>query len=784
MSRLKRISHKNAVCCRMIRKNLSGNKAVSLITMLFIAAASMLLSLSALLTANLAGAVEQLMMDAQTPHFMQMHTGDPGITKLEAFAKDNANVADFQVLNFLNLNNAHISIGGNSLAGSVQDNGVCVQSGRFDFLLGPDNQPVRPGRGEIYVPVCYYKDGVAKAGDKAVLSGHIFTVAGFVRDSQMNSSLASSKRFVVSEADYSLLEPLGTAEYLIEFRLKDLSGLGTFEAAYSAAGLASNGPALTWPLFRMISAVSDGIMIAVIVLVGILVIFIALLCVRFTLLAKIEDDYREIGVMKAVGMRVTDIRRIYLAVYGFLAAAGSAAGFLLSILLLKPLREGIRLNLGDGGGGASSLLAGLAGAALVFLLILLYVNWNLRRFHQISAVQAIRFGCRTGASDGFRVVRLSNKSRCSVNFLLAINDVLARKRLYATMLFVIMLSSFIMIVPQNLYHTISGEDFVTYIGVGDCDLRLDIRQTGQIEDKTAEVGAFMREDPEIADYALFVSKTYQIRTEDGAAENLKVELGEHTAFPLRYASGTMPAKESDIALSALNAKELGKNIGDTIILLSPDGERSLTVCGIYSDITNGGKTAKAAFADRSKEAEWSIVCANLADKSMLSRINLKYSKKFPYAKISGIDEYMAQTFGQTLRSVRSASLSAGLSAAVITLLVTLLFMKLLVAKDRYSISVLRAIGYTRSDIGLQYAWRAVSVLSIGIILGTVLAGTLGEKLAAAAISSFGAETFRFIVDPLSTYFLSPLILLLTALSAVVLGTSRAGDVKLFESIKE
>ena len=67
---------------------------------------------------------------------------------------------------------------------------------------------------------------------------------------------------------------------------------------------------------------------------------------------------------------------------------------------------------------------------------------------------------------------------------------------------------------------------------------------------------------------------------------------------------------------------------------------------------------------------------------MLSRINLKYSKKFPYAKISGIDEYMAQTFGQTLRSVRSASLSAGLSAAVITLLVTLLFMKLLVAKDR------------------------------------------------------------------------------------------------------
>ena len=99
----------------------------------------------------------------------------------------------------------------------------------------------------------------------------------------MNSSLASSKRFVVSEADYSLLEPLGTAEYLIEFRLKDLSGLGTFEAAYSAAACIQRACAHLAPVSddkRRFRRYYD----CCYCIGGHLVIFIALLCVRFTLL--------------------------------------------------------------------------------------------------------------------------------------------------------------------------------------------------------------------------------------------------------------------------------------------------------------------------------------------------------------------------------------------------------------------------------------------------------------------------------------------------------------------
>ena len=769
---------------KIIQRDIAGNKAVSFLTVLFITAAAMLLSLAGILVTNLFGSIDRLMADAKTPHFMQMHTGDVDFEELEAFAEGNSAVEDFQVLEFLNVGGEKIRLGENSLALSVQDNGFSVQSSRFDFLLDENNRPAQPKDGELWVPVCYNRDHTVQAGDKAVINGKTFVVTGFVRDSQMNSTLASSKRFVVSAGDYAQLKEGGSVEYLIEFRLKDLSDLSEFESAYSASQMPANGPTLSWPLFRMISAVSDGIMIAVILLVSVIVILIALLCIRFTLLAKIEDDYREIGVMKAVGVRVSDIQSIYLAVYAVLAAAGCIMGFLLSLALRGPLQESIRANLGESGNDGLSFLLGMAGTLLLFFFILFFIRRILKRFRRISPVQAIRQGSEQENVRGGKSLRLSKNRWLSANLFLAVKDIAARKRLYLTMLFVIILACFIMVVPQNLYHTISDSSFVTYLGVGRCDLRMDIQQTEELEEKAGSVGEYLERDSAVETYAVFVTELFDQEQEDGTTEQIKVELGNHGAFPLQYVDGRLPSRDSDIALSVLYAEEMDKKVGDKMILLTDKGEKQLTVCGIYSDITNGGKTAKAAFQPGTREAAWSTVCVNLKQPGVLAEKTEEYSRKFPYAKVSGMEDYVAQTFGQTLRAVRTASVGAGFVAVVVTLLVILLFMKLLTAKDRYSIAVLKSVGFTGSDISRQYIWRSVLVVILGILLGSVLAGTLGERIAGAAISSLGAAAFQFTEDPLSSFVLSPVVLLFTALAATIAGTAKAGNLCISQSIKE
>ncbi len=37
---------------------------------------------------------------------------------------------------------------------------------------------------------------------------------------------------------------------------------------------------------------------------------IAMLCIRFTIITSMEEDYREIGVMKAIGIHNKDIQKI------------------------------------------------------------------------------------------------------------------------------------------------------------------------------------------------------------------------------------------------------------------------------------------------------------------------------------------------------------------------------------------------------------------------------------------------------------------------------------------
>lgn len=131
-----------------------------------------------------------------------------------------------------------------------------------------------------------------------------------------------------------------------------------------------------------------------------------------------------------------------------------------------------------------------------------------------------------------------------------------------------------------------------------------------------------------------------------------------------------------------------------------------------------------------------------------------------------------------------ASYAAIAVALSLTVLITLLFMRMLVTKDRYPIAVMKAFGFTNADIRTQYVARSVFVLTIGILLGMVLANTLGENLAAALIASFGAASFSFVVNPLESYLILPLLMVAAVLAATAFGTRDAGKIRISENIKE
>ena len=751
---------------RMIINDIKANKLVSAATCIFMAVTAMLLGLSILLYASLADSIDSLMTEAKTPDFLQMHTGELDMDRLNDFAQQREDIEAMQVCTFLNLQNSQISIGNESFENNMQDNGLSCQSSLFDYLVDADNKAIYPSEGEVYVPVCYRKEYGTEAGDVMRIGTEELIVAGFLRDSQMNSMMASSKRFLISEPDYERLRQLGSEEYLIEFRLKDGSDINAFATAYKDAGLPDNGPTITYPLIRMMNALSDGMMILVILLVSVVVLLISMLCIRYIILTQLEKDKTGIGMLKAVGISRRDIRKLYMSKYLILSVVGCMTGVIAAIITAKPVGAQMRELYGNAGNTGLIYALMILGALAAEGVILLSVNRTLHRTDRISAADALYGRGSFGK----------------------------KKNLWLPAMIITAAAMFMILVPQNMKSTIEAPEFVTYMGIGESHIRIDVRQTGNVRKIAGEVTEDIGHDNRVRDYVLMETGSYRTILQNGSSYDLMIENGDHSRFPVRYTEGRYPENDREIALSVLNAEEMGVKLGDEIIVCKEmkDGtaeEISCSVCGIYSDITNGGKTAKACMKDPDDATPvmWSIIYLSLADEDLTREWTNEYQDRYSSfesgVKVTLIADYLKGTYGQTIRNISKAAAVSSVMACFVLFIVMLLLIRLVVWRERNDSSLKKALGFTSSDIRMEYLKKTVTYILPGIVLGVFAGIVPGQSLAALFLRSMGAYSFRFIIDPLTVFAAAPAMIAVSAVLAAILSLTEVKRIHAWDCLR-
>lgn len=735
---------------KLIWNDVRQNKLLSAATVFFMAVSAMMLALTALLFSSLLGAIGQLMDAAQVPDYLQMHTGELDRGAVSDFAESREDVRSWQICRFLNLDNSQVTLGGHSLLDSTQDNGLCVQSEGFDYLLDMDDQRPEVPPGQVYVPACYRIRYDLNVGDAMRIGGEELAIAGFLRDAQMNSMMASSKRFLVSGWDYERLKPYGEEEYLIEFLLEDGADTNALSTAYTQRGLPSNGPAITKPLIRMMNALSDGTTIVVIFLAAVVVLLVALLCIRFILAIRMERDKREVGMLKALGVGRGEIKRLYFSKYILFSACGGLLGLGVSAVLRGPLDRRIRELYGASEHGAQAAALALCAAAVVEGVILLCVWRSLKKTDKLSVLAA----------------------------LFPVREQRQNWRQYLLIGFVSAACAFLMLLPQNLYSTVASPTFVTYMGIGNADVRMDVRQGADICSTTEQLAAALGRDARVERYAVLQTQSLPAVLTDGTACNLTVEMGDHMVFPVRCSEGRLPATDHEIALSALNARELGLSVGDTLWLGTGGEGIRCTVCGIYSDITNGGKTAKAGGRAGSAPVIWSVLYVSLKDPGDSAQWIEAYGRTG--ADVTDIGDYVQDTYGPTLAQLHLASRGATLVAVVVAFVVIALFLRLIVERNRDTISLQKALGFTGGEIGRAYFFKGVFSTAAGVAAGLALGTWLGEGLCGVVLRSFGADSFRFIIRWDRLLVGIPAVILGTTILAVLMGTAEIQRIKAYE----
>ncbi len=734
---------------KILKNDLVKNKLANLSVFAFFTAASVLFAVTLSLSVQLTDSISGLMETAVTPDYLQMHAGEIDEEKIEAFFNAQEDARDFQICRFLNIDSNDFCLEDCSLSGSTQDNGVCIQSERFDFLVDMDNQVPALRKGEIGVPVCYMRQYGLSKGSAVTIGAMEFEVACFIRDSQMNSMMASSKRFLVCPEDYRALLDIGEEEYLIEFLLSENADTSVFSAEYARAGLPKNGPEITRSLILMVNVLSDGIMIMVILFVSILVLLVALLCIRFIVLTKLGEDKKEIGMLKALGISRREIRKLYFFKYAVIAAASLVAAVCIAMGLSSPLGRQIRELYGNSQSAAAMVCMAVLGSGMVSGITLLTI-WNLlKRTEKMSARQAI-----FDISD-------SRKKKLTLKW-------------YLPAVLIAAAGAMLMVVPINIHSTISSPLFVTYMGIGSGEIRIDVRQSGRIAFDACELAEKLEKDERVSGFVRLDTVSTKAMTAGSEEINLLAEYGDHSLFPVSYSEGSAPDGDRRIALSILNARELGLRVGDEIRIIRDGKEIPYVVCGVYSDITNGGKTAKIFDQDLSAygsdQVMWSIFYVSLADgrnmKEWIAEYKAIGDKTF---RVSDIASYVTSTFGQTITQIRLAAVLSVIASSVILFVVLLLFSRLYIQSDRKDVSLKKALGFRWKAVAKTYVSKYACSILAGIAVGEALGFLSGESLTGLLLKYLGADGFRFIPDWRNVLLSVPLLVFTVCATAVCCG---------------
>jgi len=712
---------------------------------------------------------------AKPPHFMQMHMGEIDQKEINEFAQSVDYVKDWQTVEMLNIYSGNIWVTKSngtsfSMSDSLLDIGMVKQNQEYDLLLDMENKPLYPSQGEIGVPIILVDRYDIEIGDTLTIKDEDysmdFVVSSYVRDSQMNSTLTSSTRFLINEEDHhKLKENTGQLEYLIEFYLKDTSLAAKLQTAYENAGMPVNGQGVTYGIIRLLSGFSYIIMVLVIILVSFFLIFIVFLCLRFTILAAMEEEIKSIGTMRAIGMSYLNIRQIYMMKYRGLAIMGCIIGYIISLFANRLFTSNITKTFGAPKMTLTAVLVPILTVFLVYILEVHFCKRIMKKIKKITVIEAlVSSGDRdvTKKSKLVKYISLSRLKSLPVNLFLGIRQVMVKSKTWFIMFFIMIISTSIMLVPMNLLNTLKSPQVITYMGQSMRDIIISLSVSDSLNERYDEVSTILNNDRDVLEYSVEARMVYEGINKDDEWINIHVDFSEAAKTELQYLKGNEPMNKNEIALSLMNANEMGVNVGDTLTIRIKGEEISILVSGIYQDVTSGGYTAKMVGDYDIEAVEGYSFFINLnEDVDIDEKVDIYKNTMGIDVEVIAMEEFVDQTLGGVTSQLSKAVYAVAVMAICLVALITVLFLKLQTAKEYSQIAIMKAMGFSVLDIRKQYLIKVSLVSLIGVIVGTLLANTLGEVIVSSIIRivGLGISKVSFIINPFEAYLLFPLAIL-------------------------
>lgn len=642
----------------------------------------------------------------------------------------------------------------------------------------------------IYLPYIMKTGGYHKIGETFDIQfnhkTYEFTIAGFIEDVSLTSSInLGGIGAYLKEGDFKNLQEkskewnnLGT---LVSARMDDyrdsvnltsdfkkqMSGAQRLEG--TAMNLWCQDSVLGVRARTLTSNIGGSIMISF----ALIIVLISMVVIRFRIINMIEEDMKNVGVLKALGYTSGQIVISFVLQFAVIGGIGAVLGVLASYGVLPLINE-----LFSAQTGIVWHQGFHAAISIIVIVLILIITGSIAffasgRINHLHPILAIRGGI---ATHSFRknVIAL-DQSKGTLNLLLAAKNALQNTKKNVMIGIIISFLTFVALFAWTMYYNIAldKDSFLNIIGAEMADFVAVVpenEKAGSFQNKIQDMDN-VRKTFYYDTLSTRVNGTDCMAT---VLEDFQV-IENNTIYKGRY-----PKHDNEAAMGALLSEVLGKEIGDTITVESGNEKKEYLVTGLTQGSFYLGmdimvtKTGIEEILPAFKQSNL-YVYLNQSDDRALAVFQDHINKMYGEDEISLTKnkEVIFSTINIYSKMTTIIAIGILCTTVLVITLVLYLIIRMMITRQKQYYGIQKSIGFTTGQIIRQIIFSLMPPIAAGAVAGGIISMLTMNRVISVLFKSLGVMNANFIIQPLGVVGIIAGIILVS----YVLGYLIAGRIR-------
>ncbi len=653
---------------------------------------------------------------------------------------------------------------------------MSVDNRKLNFYSPENEEITEVEKGQAYISGPFANEADLEVGDKftLVIGEHRLELEyiGRAKDALLGSDFMGNPRFILNDADYKyLFEDEEAQNFDGSIYYINTTDSAAVESAVGAQGgiilSVDNSTIETTYIMSMIVA-------ALLLVVSLFLIIVSFVVLKHTIGFTIAEEFREIGVMKAIGMKNSSIRALYLIKYLVITLVGSAIGFGLSIpfsdFMLQSVSESMYLS------SENSILIGLVCSIAVVLITLLFCWGSTRKINKLSPIDSVRNG-QTGERFRKKSLMHLSKSKLGSSTFLAANDIVSAPKKYSIITIVFAILMLLVMILANTANTLNSEKLLFLLGCTESDVYLsqtdvavealnpDVNPQEVVDEVIVDIKNKLKEHDMPGEVHVEVQYTTSVLA-NGNKSGVAFQYCDDTkASEYTYGEGLAPQSANEVALSYLTADKLDVQVGDEITLLANGKEHKCTVTALFQTFQQMGSVCRlhedfdVSQLDISGVFFFQIDFDDNPDKAEIENRIEKIKDIFNTNQVFNCADFVKDCTGaaDTIKSVKDLVL---LITLIIVILVAVLMERSFISAEKSEIALMKAMGFSNKSIIWHHTLRFGMVALIASIIAAALCMPLTKLTMDPIMGMMGAVSgVGYEIVPFEIFVIYPVIVI-------------------------